>query len=347
MAPGTNLGAATPVSMVGETPLPGPATRLRRSGDDRPAGADGARRADRDGEPRSPTTRRPTSAGSRRCAGATPTGPSERCARRSSLPLRRRPRSSTSSSWSRATFPTCSPRPTAAPWSCKAGPCGSRPRGLDIVARRAGLARPAARGDADRSRTIGYLLLLVGIYGLHLRVLATRARSLPGVLGAICLLLGAATRLQICCRSTTPGLALALLGIGLMIAEAFVPAFGALGLGGVGAFVDRVGDAVRRRHAGLPSAAAGGRAGAALVSAAFFGGGAGTLMRARRRPVVSGNAAMVGDGGAYDRWTGREGEVAGPRRALARARRARPLEPGLARQRCVRAKASRCRSSRM
>jgi membrane-bound serine protease (ClpP class) len=58
---------------------------------------------------------------------------------------------------------------------------------------------------------------------------------LPGVAGAICLLLGlfALQLLPI----NYAGLALILLGLAFMVAEAFLPSFGALGIGGIVAFV--------------------------------------------------------------------------------------------------------------
>ena len=58
---------------------------------------------------------------------------------------------------------------------------------------------------------------------------------MPGVVGVICLLL-AAYALQVL-PVNYAGLALIIVGIGLMTAEAFAPSFGALGLGGIAAFV--------------------------------------------------------------------------------------------------------------
>ncbi len=80
------------------------------------------------------------------------------------------------------------------------------------------------------------LLLLgaVGIYGLLLEGYNPGA-IVPGVVGAICLLLAlyASQALPI----NYVGVALILLGMALMVAEAFAPSFGALGLGGIAAFV--------------------------------------------------------------------------------------------------------------
>jgi membrane-bound serine protease (ClpP class) len=82
--------------------------------------------------------------------------------------------------------------------------------------------------------TIAYLLLLAGIYGLVLEALHPGA-MLPGIAGGICLLLGLYALQMLPVNYV--GLALMALGISLLGAEAFVPAFGALGVGGIIAFV--------------------------------------------------------------------------------------------------------------
>ena len=82
--------------------------------------------------------------------------------------------------------------------------------------------------------TIAYLLLMIGIVGLLIEGLNPGV-VLPGVLGGISLLVAlyAFQLLPI----NYAGLALIVLGVCLMVAELFVPSFGALGLGGIGAFV--------------------------------------------------------------------------------------------------------------
>ncbi len=82
--------------------------------------------------------------------------------------------------------------------------------------------------------TVAYLLMLIGIYGLLLEGYSPGA-ILPGVLGGICLLL-ALYAFQVL-PVNYAGLALIFLGIALIVAEAFAPSFGVLGLGGVVAFV--------------------------------------------------------------------------------------------------------------
>lgn len=82
--------------------------------------------------------------------------------------------------------------------------------------------------------TIAYLLLLAGMYGLVLEAFHPGV-FLPGVAGAICLLIGLYA-LQLL-PVNYAGLALMLLGIGLVLAEAVMPSVGAIGIGGVIAFV--------------------------------------------------------------------------------------------------------------
>ncbi len=82
--------------------------------------------------------------------------------------------------------------------------------------------------------SIAYILLMVGIYGLILEF-SNPGIGAGGIIGAICLLL-AAYALQMLPISYS-ALGLLALGLGLMAAEAFSPSFGILGLGGVAAFV--------------------------------------------------------------------------------------------------------------
>jgi membrane-bound serine protease (ClpP class) len=81
---------------------------------------------------------------------------------------------------------------------------------------------------------VALILLMVGVYGLLFEFWSPGA-FVPGVIGAICLVLG------LTALSALPvsygGLALVLLGLSLMLAEAFAPGFGVLGIGGVVAFV--------------------------------------------------------------------------------------------------------------
>lgn len=81
---------------------------------------------------------------------------------------------------------------------------------------------------------IAYILMTLGVLGLYFE-LANPGAVLPGVIGVICLIL-AFFALQVL-PVNYAGLLLVLVGIGLLIAEALTPTFGALGLGGVLAVV--------------------------------------------------------------------------------------------------------------
>jgi membrane-bound serine protease (ClpP class) len=163
--------------------------------------------------------------------------------------------------------------------------------GREITLRTAGLATVHYEPDW-RARlltlitdpNIAYLLMLVGIYGLFFE-LWNPGYMFPGVVGGICLLL-ALYAFQVL-PINYAGLALILLGIAFMVAEVFLPTFGALGIGGVVAFV--VGSII------LMDTDVEGVAVAwpliviiALVSALFFFGVVWLALKARRREVVSG-----------------------------------------------------------
>lgn len=82
--------------------------------------------------------------------------------------------------------------------------------------------------------TVAYLLLLLGIYGIFFE-LVNPGHLLPGVIGVIsmCIALYAFQLLPI----NYAGFFLIILGIGFIIAEAFIPAYGSLGGGGTIAFI--------------------------------------------------------------------------------------------------------------
>ena len=80
---------------------------------------------------------------------------------------------------------------------------------------------------------VAYILMMIGVYGLFFEF-SNPGMGVPGIAGALCLLL-ALYAFQVLPISYA-GVALILLGLGLMIAEAVSPSFGVLGLGGVAAF---------------------------------------------------------------------------------------------------------------
>lgn len=128
---------------------------------------------------------------------------------------------------------------------------------------------------------VAYILMLIGIYGLLLEFY-NPGGGLPGVLGGICLLL-AMYSLQMLPVSYA-GLALILLGIALMIAEAFSPSFGIFGLGGVAAFtlgsIMLMDTEVPGYQIALPLII-----GISLFSVAFIVVTISMLVRVRNRPV--------------------------------------------------------------
>lgn len=143
------------------------------------------------------------------------------------------------------------------------------------------------------SPTIAYLLLLVGIYGLVLEGYNPGA-FVPGVVGAICLLL-ALYALQML-PVNYAGLGFILLGVILMIAEVMAPSFGVLGIGGIISLVigsiilidtDVPGFVVSRPLIG----AIGVVGSLGLMAIIWF------AVRARERPVVSGREQLLGERG--------------------------------------------------
>ncbi len=159
--------------------------------------------------------------------------------------------------------------------------------------------------------SIAYILMLLGIYGL-LFEFYNPGLVLPGVVGGICLLV-ALYAFQLL-PVNYAGLALIVLGIGFMVAELFVTSYGALGIGGVIAFVlgsvmlietDIPGYDIPWTLIALVAA----------VSAAFFLVVIGMALRAQRQPVVSGREELIGARGqiieqANGQWWARvHGEV--------------------------------------
>jgi len=165
------------------------------------------------------------------------------------------------------------------------------PRALDPAA--AAQPRPSVPDrllGVLRDPNVAYVLLLLGVYGLVFE-LANPGTVLPGTLGAVSLVLAlyAFALLPV----NWAGLALIGLGLGLMIAEAFTPSFGALGLGGIVTFV--IGSVIL-----IDSEAPGGAvslpliAGFAVTSAVLLALVAGLAVRAHRRPVVTGGEQLIG-----------------------------------------------------
>jgi membrane-bound serine protease (ClpP class) len=151
---------------------------------------------------------------------------------------------------------------------------------------------------------VAYILMMIGIYGIIFE-LANPGAIFPGVVGAICLVLAlyAFQLLPI----NYAGLALIMLGIVLMVAEAFAPSFGILGIGGIAAFV--VGSIILVDEATL-SVSIPLIGGTALVSAAFFIWVLSRLLSIRRHQVVTGQEEMIGmQGTVLDDFSANRGRV--------------------------------------
>jgi membrane-bound serine protease (ClpP class) len=138
--------------------------------------------------------------------------------------------------------------------------------------------------------SIAYMMILIGIYALVFEF-SNPGLVLPGVVGAICVLLAlyAFHLLPV----NYAGLALIVLGIGFMVAEAFLPAYGSLGVGGLIAFVLGSVILIDSDLPGfeIPYGLIGG---VAVASGLFLVFVIGMVVRGRRRPVVSGREEMLG-----------------------------------------------------
>ena len=138
--------------------------------------------------------------------------------------------------------------------------------------------------------SVALILMMIGVYGLIFEF-SNPGTGAGGVVGGICLLL-ALYSLQLLPVSYA-GVALILLGLGFMIAEACIPSFGVLGLGGIVAFVtgavilfdtDVPGDGIPLTLIGT----------LAVVSALLLFAIVSMALKARRQRLVSGDAELVG-----------------------------------------------------
>jgi membrane-bound serine protease (ClpP class) len=174
---------------------------------------------------------------------------------------------------------------------------------LDVVA-----APPSWRTELLTLVTnpnIAFILLLIGVYGLIFEFLNPGAVA-PGLIGAISLLVALYALAFV--PINYAGAGLVLLGVVLMVAEAHIGAFGALGVGGIAAFV--IGSLMMfpARTPGF-ALSTGVVAGAAIGSAALLLLVLAALLRSRRRPVVTGSEALIGAEGETVSWQDGEGRV--------------------------------------
>ncbi len=152
---------------------------------------------------------------------------------------------------------------------------------------------------------VAFILMLVGIYGPIFEFMSPGV-VLPGVAGAISLAVGlyALNLLPI----NYAGMALIAFGMALLVAEAFTPAFGALGGSGIIALV--IGS-IFLFEGDVPGftlspAVIVGATGLGTVLVLLIGAAA---VRSRNRPVVTGNSALIGRSGDVRTWSGTSGQV--------------------------------------
>jgi len=201
-------------------------------------------------------------------------------------------------------------------------------RVLDVADRRLENLEPGLRLrvlQAIADPNIAFVLLLLGVYGI-LFEFWNPGTFVPGIVGGICLFLALAALSVLPVQ--TAGVGLLLLGIALMVAEAFTPGIGILGLGGLVAFAagafflfDPAAADFDLRVAWPVVIAATG------VSALLLMGVLGAALGARRRRVVYGAEAILGAEGEVVSWENGRGRV----RVLGElwaARAARPLPAG-------------------
>jgi membrane-bound serine protease (ClpP class) len=151
--------------------------------------------------------------------------------------------------------------------------------------------------------SVALILMMLGIYGLFFEF-SNPGFVLPGVVGAICLCLGlfALNMLPV----NYAGLTLVLLGFAFLIAEAFLPSYGSLGVGGVIAFIIGAVMLIDTDVPGfgVPYWLIGSLA---FLSAAFIILVGGLALKARRRPVVTGHEQLIGSVGVVLEDAGSEG----------------------------------------
>ncbi len=170
---------------------------------------------------------------------------------------------------------------------------------------------------------VAFILMLIGVYGLILEFFNPGAVA-PGLIGAISLVIALYALAFI--PINYAGAALVIVGIGLMVAEVHIGAFGALGVGGIAAFVIGALMMFPARTSGFALSGAV-VTGAAVASAALIVLVLGALVHSRKKPVVTGAEALIGAKGEAVFWEGDEGRVR-VHGEIWRARADAPLKAG-------------------
>ena len=173
---------------------------------------------------------------------------------------------------------------------------------------------------------IAFILLMVGLYGIIFEF-TSPGHIVPGVIGTICLILGfvALSALPL----SFVGVALLVAGLAMMVAEVFVPGFGLLGAGGAAAFL--LGGLFLFDPAGADidfSVAWPVLIAAVATNALLLFGLIGMIMRVRHRKVVTGAEQMIGLEGEVLDWQSGEAGGRGHIRVRGEVWSARATPPG-------------------
>jgi membrane-bound serine protease (ClpP class) len=154
---------------------------------------------------------------------------------------------------------------------------------------------------------IAFLLMLIGFYGLILEFWNPGVFA-PGVIGAISLIVGltALTALPV----NYGALGLLVLGIFLMIGEAFTPGVGALGIGGLAAFITGALFLFEGGDTDIEFAVSRWLVfGSALATAGMIFAIGGAAWAARKRKPATGSEQLIGTRGEVVSWSDRRGSV--------------------------------------
>ena len=179
--------------------------------------------------------------------------------------------------------------------------------------------------SAISNPNVAFILLMIGFYGLILEFW-NPGTFVPGVVGGISLIVAliALTALPV----NYGALGLIVLGVALMIGEVFTPGIGALGIGGLAAFV--VGSYFLFENTGTDIEVAVSLpviAGMTLTTAALIFGVIGAAMQSRRRPSMTGAEQVIGAQARVIDWEGESGNVRFNGEVWS-ARSTRPLQAG-------------------
>lgn len=287
MAPGTNLGAATPVQLGG---LPDTGKTPQKPASDNEAGEPDAAPADA-GKAKLVNDAAAYLQSLARMRGRNETWAEQAVRKGASLPAEEAFEQGVIDLMA-ADLGTLQKRLDGITVTLPAGPRTLKTRDLLVIP-----LAPDWRNrllSAISNPNVAYILMLVGLYGL-IYEFSNPGAILPGTAGAVSLLL-ALYAFQVL-PVNYAGVALILLGLSLMAAEAFVPSFGALGIGGVVAFVFGslilIDTELPGYGVSIPLIVT-----LAATSAVLLVAVIGLAIKSRARPVVSGSEELIGASGS-------------------------------------------------